>query len=259
MAAADEAPREIMQAAQRCFAILKAFGQERQRLTQSQVAEVTGLSRATSRRFLLSLEALGYVRREGRYFSLRPRVLDLGYAYLSSMTIWDVAQTHMEHLVQQVQESSSASVLDGTDIIFTVRVPTKRIMSVQVEIGRRFPAHATSMGRVLLAHLPPEALDDYFRKIIPERLTYRTVTAEEELRMILKEVATRGWCLLDEELEVGVRSLAVPLHDAEGQVIAAMNVCAHASRVSAARIVAEFLPLLLEAAAAVDADTRRPS
>jgi IclR family pca regulon transcriptional regulator len=257
MAIEDAAPRELVQAAERSFAVIRAFGQERRSLTQSEVAEITGLSRATARRFLQSLETLGYVRRDGRDYSLRPRILDLGYAYLSSMTLWDVAQSHMELLVRQVQESSSASVLDGTDIIFTVRIPTQRIMSVQVEIGTRFPAHATSMGRVLLAHLPPGDVDDYFSKVVPQQLTPRTVTAEDELRVILKEVAEQGYCLLDEELEIGVRSLAVPLHDASGQVIASMNVCAHASRVTAARLREEFLPLLLQAARAVDADTRR--
>ena len=254
MSPEDEEPREIVQAVERTFAVIRVFGQERRTLSLSEVAEATGLSRGTVRRFLLSLEALGYLGKEGRQFHLRPRVLDLGYAYLSSMTLWDVAQSHMERLVQQVQESSSASVLDGTDIIFTVRIPTKRIMSVQIEIGTRFPAHATSMGRVLLAHLKPEALDDYFAKVVPEQLTPRSVTSEQELRTILKEVAEHGWCLLDEELEIGVRSLAVPLHDAHGEVIASMNVCAHASRVSAETLRDEFLPLLRETAQAVDKD-----
>lgn len=256
MASDDEAPREIVQAVERCFTVIKAFGRERRKLTQIQVAEASGLPRATTRRFLQSLEVLGYVRREGRFYALQPRMLDLGFAYLSSVTMWDAARTHMQDLVQKVQESSSAAVLDGREILFTVRVPTKRIMSVQVEIGTRFPAHATSMGRVLLAHQPPEVLDDYFRAVSPEQLTYRTVTAEEELRMILKDVAEHGWCLLDEELEVGVRSLAVPLHEPSGQVVAAMNVCAHASRVSAERMKGEFLPLLLQAAQATEADIR---
>lgn len=258
MAAEEHAP-EIMQAVQRSFAIIRAFGEQRRSLTQSQVAEACGLSRATTRRFLMSLEALGYVRRDGGFYSLQPRVLDLGYAYLSSMTLWDVARTHMQDLVEQVQESSSAAILDGTDIIFTVRVPTRRIMSVQVEIGTRFPAHATSVGRVLLAYASPETRDDYFRQIALRRLTPRTVTSGEELRTILKQVAEQGWCLLDEELEVGVRSLAVPIHDADGQVIASMNVCAHAARVSTARMRDEFLPLLIRAAAAVDADLRAQS
>lgn len=256
MASDDKAPREIVQAVDRCFAVIKAFGRERRKLTQIQVAEASGLSRATARRFLQTLELLGYVRREGRYYSLQPRMLDLGYAYLSSVTMWDAARTHMQNLAEKVQESSSAAVLDGRDILFTVRVPTKRIMSVQVEIGTRFPAHATSMGRVLLAHQPPAALDDYFQAVSPQQLTYRTVTAEDELRVILKQVADQGWCLLDEELEVGVRSLAVPLREPSGKIVAAMNVCAHAGRVSAERMKEEFLPLLLQAAHAVEADIR---
>jgi IclR family pca regulon transcriptional regulator len=254
MSPQGEASRDIVQAVERTFAVIRVFGQERRRLSLSEVAEATGLSRGTVRRFLLTLEAQDYLGRDGRQFYLRPKVLDLGYAYLSSMTLWDVAKCHMERLVRQVQESSSASVLDGTDIVFTVRVPSKRIMSVQVEVGTRFPAHATSMGRVLLAHLEPGALDGYFSKVAPEQFTPRSVTGEAELRAILKEVAEQGWCLLDEELEIGVRSLAAPLHDARGNVVAAMNVCAHAGRVSADRLRAEFLPLLLETAEAVDKD-----
>lgn len=256
MASVDEAPREIVQALDRAFAIIQAFGRERRKLTQIQVAEASSLNRATARRFLLSLEALGYVRREGRYYSLQPRMLDLGYAYLSSVPLWDVARAHMQDLAEKVLEASSAAVLDGRDILFTVRVPTKRIMSVQVEVGTRFPAHATSMGRVLLAHQPQEALDEYFAVVRPEQLTHRTVTAEKELRVILEEVAAQGWCLLDEELEAGVRSMAVPLHEPGGTVIAAMNVCAHASRVSAQRMEEDFLPLILQAARAVEADIR---
>jgi IclR family pca regulon transcriptional regulator len=244
-----------MQAAERSFAIIRAFGQRRQVLSQAQVAELTGLSRATTRRFLLTMEALGYVGRDGRNYFLRPKVLDLGYAYLSSMSLWDVAREQMELLVRQVRESSSASVLDETDIIITARVQTQRIMTVLVEIGTRLPAHATSMGRVLLADLPSAALDDYFGKVVPERLTPRSITSEQDLRVILKTVASQGWCLLDEELEEGVRSLAVPLHDKQGAVIAAMNVCAHASRVSSDRMQEEFLPTLLQAAATVDKHT----
>ena len=252
MPSEETPPSALVQAAGRSFAIIRAFGQQHQTLTQAQVAEATGLSRATARRFLQSMEVLGYVGRNGREYYLRPSVLDLGYAYLSSMTLWDVAKSQMELLAEQVQESSSAAVLDGTDIIFTVRVPTKRIMSVQVGIGTRFPAHATSMGRVLLADLAPASLDNYFSQVVPAQLTPHSVTAEEDLRVILKQVAVQGWCLLDEELEVGVRSLAVPLHDKNGAVIASMNICAHASRVSAQLMQDEFLPPLLRAAATVD-------
>jgi IclR family pca regulon transcriptional regulator len=248
-------PRALIQAAERSFAIIRAFGQCRQVLSQAQVAELTGLSRATTRRFLLTMESLGYVGRDGRNYFLRPKVLDLGYAYLSSMSLWDVARDQMDLLVREVRESSSAAVLDGTDIIFTVRVRTERIMSVQVEIGTRMPAHATSMGRVMLADLPAAALDDYFCKVVPEPFTARSVTSEQELRVILKTVASQGWCFVDEELEEGVRSLAVPLHDKRGAVIAAMNVCAHASRASADRMQEEFLPPLLRAAATVDQHT----
>jgi IclR family pca regulon transcriptional regulator len=148
----------------RVFAIVRAFGRDSPVLTLSQVAERTGLTRASARRFLLTLQTLGYVGSDGSQFSLRPRILDLGFAYLSSVPVFDVVETHMEAMVQQLQESSSASVLDGTDIIYTVRVPTKRIMSVQIEVGTRLPAYATSMGRVLLANLDDEQLGLFFRQ-----------------------------------------------------------------------------------------------
>lgn len=220
------------------------------------MAERTGLSRASARRFLLTLQSLGYIGSDGREFFLRARILDLGFAYLSSVPVFDVVEAHMEAMVQQIQESSSASVLDGTDIIYTVRVPTKRIMSVQIEVGTRLPAYATSMGRVLLADLAPAQLEEYFSQARLEPLTPSTVTTERQLRHALEQVGRQGWCLLDQELEVGVRSVAVPLHDAGGRVFAAMNISTNATRVPAERLLGDFLPLLRKTAEAIDEDTR---
>jgi IclR family pca regulon transcriptional regulator len=240
----------------RVFAIVRAFGRDSPVLTLSQVAERTGLTRASARRFLLTLQTLGYVGSDGRQFSLRPRILDLGFAYLSSVPVFDVVETHMEAMVQQLQESSSASVLDGTDIIYTVRVPTKRIMSVQIEVGTRLPAYATSMGRVLLANLNDEQLGLFFRQAELKQLAPTTVTSEQRLREVLQDVRHQGWSLVDQELEVGVRSVAVPLHDSVGKVFAAMNVSTNATRVPAQHLLQEYLPLLRKTATAIDDDIR---
>jgi IclR family pca regulon transcriptional regulator len=236
----------------RAFAIVRAFGRESPRLTVSQVATRAGLTRASARRFLLTLQELGYVGSEDRLFFLRPRILDLGFAYLSSVPVFDIVEAHMEPMVQQVQESSSASVLDGTDIIYTVRVPTKRIMSIQIEVGSRLPAYATSMGRVLLASLPPAELDEYFEQAKLEQLTPKTLTDEAKLRAELDQVRKKGWCLLDQELEVGVRSIAVPLHDVNGKVFAAMNISTNATRVPAERLVGDYLATLRKTATAIE-------
>jgi IclR family pca regulon transcriptional regulator len=248
--------KEFVRSVERAFSIVRAFGRESPSLTLSQVAQRTGLTRASARRFLMTLESLGYIGSEDRQFFLRPRILDLGFAYLSSVPVFDIVETHMEAVVQQVQESSSASVLDGTDVIYILRVPTKRIMSVQIEVGTRLPAYATSMGRVLLSALAPERLENYLREVKMERLTPLTVTDHRGLRLALAQVREQGWCLLDQELEVGVRSVAVPLHDPAGQVFAAMNISTNATRVPAERLLGEYLPLLRKAAEAIDEEIR---
>jgi IclR family pca regulon transcriptional regulator len=240
----------------RAFAIVRTFGRDCPTLTLSQVAERTGLTRASARRFLLTLQSLGYIGSDGRQFFLRPRILDLGFAYLSSVPVFDVVETHMEAMVQQLQESSSASVLDGTDVIYTVRVPTKRIMSVQIDVGTRLPAYATSMGRVLLANLTDDQLSVYFLQAELKPLAPTTVTREDRLRDLLGQVREQGWCLVDQELEVGVRSVAVPLHDSAGRVFAAMNVSTNATRVPADRLLAEYLPLLRKTGLAIEEDIR---
>jgi IclR family pca regulon transcriptional regulator len=248
--------KEFVRSVDRAFAVLRSFGRESPSLTLSQVAERTGLTRASARRFLLTLQSLGYIGSDERRFFLRPRVLDLGFAYLSSVLVFDVVKAHMQAMVHQIQESSSASVLDGTDVIYTVRVPTKRIMSVQIDVGTRLPAYASSMGRVLLANLGPEQLDNYFRHATMSQLTPSTVTGEKKLRAVIDQTREQGWCLLDQELEVGVRSVAVPLHDSTGDVFAAMNISTNATRVPVQRLLDELLPLLRKTADAIDQDTR---
>jgi IclR family pca regulon transcriptional regulator len=247
---------EFVQSLDRGLAVIRAFGPEHDRLTLSEVARETGLTRAAARRFLLTLVALGYVRTNGKEFSLGPRVLELGYSYLSGMRLPDVAVPHVEALVAQVQESSSISVLDGQDVVDIVRVPAKRIMTVSVPVGTRFPAHASSKGRVLLAHLSPAELDAFLADAHLERLTDRTVTDADQLRGLLDDIRAKGYALVDQEVEEGVRSVAVPLRDAGGTVIAAMNVSSYATRVSVGVARQQVLPLLLATAAQIEADLK---
>lgn len=250
----------LVQSLARGLAVIRTFGRDAQRQTLSEVAARAGLSRATARRFLHTLTELGYAHFDGKHFALTPRVLDLGYAYLSSTSLWEVAQPHMEKVTALLHESCSVSVLEETDIVYVARVPTERIMTVTLGVGIHLPAFATSMGRVLLAYLPPPQLDRFFATAKLEPLTERTVTDPKELRAILKEVAQHGWAMVDQELELGVRSVAAPIRDANGRVVAAMNTSAHASRVTVAQMKRQFLPVLLEAVHNVSATLalRRP-
>ncbi|HEY3209825.1 MAG TPA: IclR family transcriptional regulator C-terminal domain-containing protein [Actinomycetota bacterium] len=239
-------PAEFVQSLERGLAVIRAFSRERPALTLSEIADLAGLTRAAARRFLITLKDLGYVGSDGRLFSLRPRVLELGYSYLSSLPIWEVAKPHLEDLADKVRETTSASVLDGTDIVFVARVETKRIMAMTLGVGSRLPAWATAMGRVLLADMRPADLDQYFAKVTLEPLSARTVTDEAELRGIIEQARIQGWTLVDQEVEEGVRSLAVPIRSTDGRAAAALTVCSHAFRVSVERVMDEFLPLVLE-------------
>jgi IclR family pca regulon transcriptional regulator len=247
---------DFVRSFERGLAVLRAFGPDRPAMTLSEVAQASGLTRAAARRFLLTLERLGYVASDGRRFSLRPRVLELGYAYLSSLPIWELAAPHMRDLVEQLHESSSASVLDDDEIVYVARVPTKRIMTINLVVGSRLPAYPTSMGRVLLAGLPGDALDAYFSRVTLEQLTERTVTDEARLRAILAEVAEVGWAIVDQELEEGVRSVAAPLVNADGRAVAALNVSGHATRVTLDTLRRSFLPRVLDTASRINSDLR---
>ena len=247
---------DFVQSLERGLAVIRAFGPDREHLSLSEVAEATGLTRAAARRFLLTLVRLGYVRSDGRKFSLRPRVLELGYAYLSGLALPDVAAPHMEELVARLHESSSISVLDGQHVVYVVRVPTKRIMTVAISVGTRFPAYATSMGRVLLADLPDDELERYLTEATFERLTARTVTEPDRLRLIVREVAGQGYAIVDQELEEGLRAVAAPIRGAADVGTAAINVSAHAARVSMAELREQILPVLLDTVAQIEADLR---
>lgn len=243
--ATKDSSGDFIQSLERGLSVVNSFSREHPAQTLSEVAQRTDLSRATARRILLTLARLGYVDQQGRSFSLTPKILDLGYSFLSSLRVVDVAQPPMERLVEQVHESSSMSVLDGSEIVYVARVPTKRIMTIALALGSRLPAYATSMGRVLLAGLSDEELDYYIRRTRRDKLTPHTVTDRERFRSVVLQCRDDGFALVDQELEEGVRSIAAPVKNGRGEVIAAMNVSCHASRVDVETMLREFKPKLL--------------
>ncbi|WP_298404545.1 IclR family transcriptional regulator C-terminal domain-containing protein [Ferrimicrobium sp.] len=234
--------------------VISSFGPERKEATVSEVATVTGLSRAATRRMLLTLVELGYATTDGRVFWLTPRILKLGYAYLSSQSLTEIAENHVQNLVAQVHESSSLGVLDEFDIVYVVRVPTKKIMRASISVGTRFPAFATSMGRVLLAQLEPADLDAFLESAKLEPLTQRTVTDRDQLREILTQISTQDYALTDQELEDGLRSIAVPIRDTQGRAIAALNVSSSAIVGDPADLIARFLEPLRTTARLIEHD-----
>ena len=224
MSAAPDQPAggEFVQSLARGLDVITAFDAEHRELTLSEVAQRTGLNRATARRFLHTLVALGYVRADGQRFFLTPRVMRLGYAFVSGLPLSEIAQPHLKELSARLGESTSVSVLDGPDILYVVRVPTHRIMSTPIPIGTRFPAYATSMGKVLLANLSDDELDAYLASTPLRALTPYTTTDEGELRAELARVRQEGYAVNDQQLALGLRSIAVPLRQ-RGRVVAAAN------------------------------------
>ena len=250
----QERARHHVQSLERGLAVIKAFDATHPELTLSDVARLCGLTRAAARRFLLTLADLGYVRTDGRLFSLTPRVLELGYAFLSSLSLPEVAAPHLERLVTQVKESSSLSVLDGDDIVYVARVPTSRIMTVAINVGTRFPAYATAMGRVLLAALPADEADAYLARVKLTRLTRRTVPSPAALAAELATVRDQGYAIVDQELEEGLRAIAAPVRDRSSTVVGAVNISVQATRATVDAMRRRLLPPLLSATAGIESD-----
>jgi IclR family pca regulon transcriptional regulator len=250
---------DFIQSLERGLSVIRAFDGDHPKLSLSEVAVRTGLSRAAARRFLRTLVDLGYMRLEGSQFSLRPKILELGYAYLSSLSLPEVAMPHLEQLVEQVRESSSVCQLDGDDVVYIARVPTRRIMTVAISVGTRFPAYATSMGRVMLADKPADWLGHYLASATLRPLTPHTKADPALLRAELARIRAQGWALVDQELEEGLRSVAAPIRDGGGHVIAAVNVSTHAGRRSTEQVVDDLLEPLLRAARAIEADLQQPA
>lgn len=246
---------EHVQSFARGLSVIRSFSADAASQTLSDVSRSTGLARATVRRLLLTLEDLGYVRAiDGRY-QLTPRVLDLGYAYLSSLNVQSIAQPYLEAFSEKLGEASSVAVLDDTDVVYVARVPAKRIMAVSIGLGSRFPAYQTSMGRMLLAGLVDDDIVDRYERSDRSRQTTHTVSNADELLSAIAVVRDRGWAMVDQELEIGLRSLAAPLVDQTG-TIAAINVSTHAGRTDLAELMDRFLPALIETAAGINAALR---
>ncbi len=246
-------PSELVQSLVKGLTVIKAFNQQRPSMTLSEVASVTGFTRAATRRFLLTLLNEGYVKQDGKLFSLTAKVLDLGFSYLSSLDIWHNAKPLMNTLVEQLNESCSAAVLDGHDVVYVARVATtKRIMSITINVGTRLPAFATSMGRVLLADMTAPALDSFLALCQIEPFTQYTITEKGALKAEIAQVKAQGYSMVEQELEIGLTSISVPVHNGNGEVIAALNVSTHMSQTARQQIVEEILPALQQCAKNVE-------
>jgi IclR family pca regulon transcriptional regulator len=245
---------DFVQSLQRGLAVIRAFDADNPTLTLSDVARSTGLARAAARRFLLTLVDLGYIRVDGRQFRLSPQVLELGRAYLSSLRIPQIALPHLRDMTDALRESSSLAVLDGTDIVYVAHAPAKRILSITIDIGTRDPAFATSLGRVLLAGQDDDWLDHYLATVELPTLTPRTINTPDKLRTELMRIRRQGFALVDQELEEGLRSVAAPIRDRAGRVVASLNISSHAARTSLESIRRTLVPPLLATAARISAD-----
>jgi IclR family pca regulon transcriptional regulator len=228
--------------------VIRSFSASAPRQTLTEVATRTGLTRAGARRILLTLQTLGYVENDGKLFALTPRILDLGFAYLSSMPIWNVAEPVMEDLVEQVKESCSAGVLEGTDIVYVLRVSTRKIMRNSLGVGSRLPAYCTSLGRMLLAGLPDDQVLALLRASPIEARTRHTITDADALLAKVQQARRQGWCLINQELEEGLVSMSAPIVDRGGATIAALNISGQANRTPPRQMQETMLPALREAA-----------
>ena len=253
MARQDTSP-DFIEALARGLDVIRAFQPGQPVMTLASVAAAAGLARPTARRMLLTLQELGYVRAADGGFELTPRVLDLGMSYVLSRGLWEVARPHMEALVAQTHESSSIAQLDGSDIVYVARVAVPKIIALAVTIGTRFPAMQTSLGKVLLAALPSAEVDRVLAEPSRSGIVPRWQPDANERAAALREVRARGWALTDEQLAPGIRSVAVPLRDGDGRVIAALNVNSHAAETPLEVLTGQHLPLLLQTAGAISAD-----
>ena len=248
---------DFIEALARGLEVITAFGADRPVMTLAEVAGATGLARPTARRILLTLGELGYVRSDRHGYALTPRVLELGVAYVDAMGLWEVARPHLERLSERTGESCSIAQLDGSDIVYVARVAVPKIVSLAVQIGTRFPALPTSLGKVVLAALAPDELERVLAEPTRSGLVPRWRPDREERDAELREVRARGWALTDEQLTLGIRSVAAPLRDGAGRVIAGVNVNCHAAETSVEHLVSHHLPLLLATAGEISADLAR--
>lgn len=246
----------FVRAVERTMSVLRAFTAEQAELSLTEVAQAADLDRAGARRILLTLVELGYVRQADRRYALTPQVLEFGHAYLTSRSLPQVAEPHLQELTRQVREMTALAVLEGTEIRYVAAVPSPKLLSVAIPVGARYPAHATSMGKVLLAAVPPERLEASLRSAELARVTPHTVTTREELLAELATVRRRGFVIADDGLEEGLRGVAVPVRDADGRVFAAVNVSLDKHSSTEEGVQREIVPLLARTAARIEGDLR---
>lgn len=239
--------RDYVNSLARGLEVIKVFTRYSPKMTLSQVAQATGMTRATVRRFLLTLVREGYVETDGKHFNLRPKILELGFSALSSMDIWDVAQPIMNDLSERLQESCFCAVMDNDSVIYVARATSNRRVSVGINIGSRVPAYCVSTGRVLLAALPDDKLHEYIESMTFTKYTSNTISSKLQLRSVVDEVRLQGWSIVDQELEVGLRSLSVPIKDGQGVIVAALNVCCPSTRISIEEMRTRVLAETMEA------------
>lgn len=255
-AAQGEGPKPgdgYVQSFARGLDVIRSFDASFPRQTLTQAAARSGLTRAGARRILLTLQSLGYVHGDGKHYALTPRILDLGFAYLSSMPMWNLAEPTMQALADQVHESCSAAVLDGADIVYVLRVQTRKIMSIGLGVGSRLPASCTSMGRMLLAGLDDAQVQDVLgRKPLAAR-TRHSLTDPQAVLAKVRQARRQGWCLVNQELEEGLVSMAVPVVNRAGETIAALNISGQVNRTPPRQMQEAMLPALQQAAAGISA------
>lgn len=234
--------RDYVASLARGLKVIRAFNRSQPSMTLSEVAASADMNRAAARRFLLTLVREGYAEVDGKHFRLRPKILELGFSALSSLTFAEIAEPPMEDLSAELGETCLAAVLDGDQCVYVARATAPRVVSVDIDVGRSLPAFAMSTGRVLLAALNDDELDAWLDRFRPVKFTDRTVTSRAQIKRDVLEVRQRGWSIVDQEFEIGFRSLSVPIRDQGGTVVAALNVCCPSARVSLEQMRKEFLP-----------------
>ena len=246
--------REAMGGLAKGLAVIRAFSRDHAALSLSEVARSARIPAATARRCLLTLEELGYITRNGRDFLLRPRVLELGAAYLESMNIEQLTKNHLEELARNTSDSAALCVLDGMEIVYVARTSVRTLLRLEAHVGSRFPAHATSTGRVLLAGVSGERLQRYFETAKLEAFTDRTVTEPAKLRALIDECRRNGYSAVEDELAFGVIALAVPVFDQKGRVVASLNSSSHSRRTTKTKLIRERLNMLQQASRQISSD-----
>lgn len=248
---------DYVEALARGLSVIRAFRPGQQTMTLSEVATAAGLARPTARRMLITLEALGYAQVTNGGYALTPRVLELGLTYVQATGLWGVARPHMERLVARTHESSSIAQLDGSDIVYVARVAVPKIIALAVEIGTRFPAPETSLGKVLMSGMTAQQIDELLA--IPSRsgVNPRVVVEREELDAALADIRAKGWTMTDGQLAAGIRSIAAPLRNDRGETVAALNITVNSAETGVDRLLNDYLPLLLQTAGDISADWAR--